>query len=162
MDLKLHRPQTACATTGRPFAPGELFYSVLVRSGGTLARIDTATEAWLGPPAGAIAWWRSRYPQAGATGPTLAPPDVLLDALESLEDEADDGLRYLLALQLVRRRVLRIVDDAAEPQPRAGTVTFACRKRDREYRLRPLAATEAGVDGLESRLAALLWSGDAA
>lgn len=163
MDLKLHRPQTTCATTGRPFAPGELFYSALLRGGGSVARIDVAADAWQGPPEEAIAWWRSRYPQPGTSGPSLAPPDVLLDTLESLEEEGDEPLRYLLALQLVRRRVLRIVDEPAEDdEAGAGTVTFACRKRDREYRVRPVTATDPAIDGVEGRLAALLWSGDAA
>lgn len=161
MDLKLHRPQTTCATTGRPFAPGEMFYSALVRRRGAVERLDMAAEVWQGPPEESIAWWRSRYPQAGAAGPTLAPPDVLLDALESLEAGGDDPLRYMLALQLVRRRVLRIVDDPAAESDE-GTLTFTCRKRDREYRVRLVDAAEAAADGVEARLAALLWSGDAA
>ena len=161
MDLKLHRPQTTCATTGRPFAPGEMFYSALVRGAGSIARVDMAAEAWQGPPEHTIAWWRSRYPQAGVAGPTLAPADVLLDALESLEEGGDEPLRYLLALQLVRRRVLRIVDEPAEAD-RGGGLTLVCRKRDREYRVRPVDAAEVAADGVEGRLAALLWSGDAA
>jgi hypothetical protein len=162
MDLKLLRPQTVCATTGRTFAPGEAFYSALVRDRGSIDRLDVAAEAWQGPPDHAIAWWRSRFPAAGSTGPSLAPPDVLLDALETLEDGSDDPLRYLLALQLVRRRLLRIVDAADDAPADAGTLTFACRKRDREYRVPVIASAEAAVDGVEARLAALLWSGDAA
>ena len=161
MDLKLHRPQLTCATTGRAFAPGEAFYSALVRRRGAVERFDVAAEAWQGPPAESIAWWRSRYPEAGVVGPTLAPPDVLLDALESLEEGSDDPLRYLLALQLVRRRVLRIADEPAGSSAE-GTLTFTCRKRDRDYRVRSVDATEIAADGVDSRLAALLWSGDAA
>ena len=161
MDLKLHRPQMTCATTGRSFAPGEVFYSALVRSRGAIERLDVAAEAWEGPPEESIAWWRSRYPEAGTVGPTLAPPDVLLDALESLEQAGDDPLRYMLALQLVRRRVLRIADEPAAESDE-GTLTFTCRKRDREYRVRQVDAAEVAADGVEARLAALLWSGDAA
>lgn len=165
MDLKLHRPQATCATTGRTFVPGELFYSAVVRGRGAVERLDIAAEAWQGPPEGSLAWWRSRYPQAGVTGPTLAPVDALLDALEHLEQEDDEPLRYLLALQLVRRRVLRIADAAesdAEDASAAAVLTLACRKRDRDYRVRVVAAEEAAADGVEARLAALLWSGDAA
>jgi hypothetical protein len=46
--------------------------------------------------------------------------------------------------------------------PATGTLTFTCRKRDREYRVRLVDAAEAAADGVEARLAALLWSGDAA
>jgi hypothetical protein len=161
MDLKLHRPQMACATTGRSFAPGEIFYSALVRRRGAIERLDVAAEAWQGPPEESIAWWRSRFPEASAVGPTLAPPDVLLDALESLEEAGDDPLRYMLALQLVRRRVLRIADEPATESDE-GTLTFTCRKRDRAYRVRQVDAAEVAADGVEARLAALLWSGDAA
>lgn len=161
MDLKLHRPQPTCATTGRSFAPGEVFYSTLVRRRGAVERLDVAAESWQGPPEQSIAWWRSRYPEVGAVGPTLAPPDVLLDALESLEEGGDDPLRYMLALQLVRRRVLRIVDEPANDS-NEGTLTFTCRKRDRDYRVRQVDAAKVAADGVEARLAALLWSGDAA
>jgi hypothetical protein len=161
MDLKLHRPQPICAITGRPFAAGEVFYAALVRSRGAVERRDVAAEAWEGPPEQTIAWWRSRYPEAGAAGPTLAPPDVLLDTLESLQEGGDDPLRYLLALQLVRRRLLRIVDEPAA-EADAGTLRLSCRKRDREYRVRAVEAAEVTAGDVEARLAALLWSGDAA
>ena len=161
MDLTIHRPQGTCLRTGRPFLPGETFYSALVRDQGTLGRVDVSVGAWEGPPAGAIAWWRSRYPDAAEPGPSLAPVDVLLDALEGLDGRPDDAaLRYLLALQLVRRRVLRIVD--APPADTGDELVLACRRRECEYRVRPLAARDAAMRGCEERLAALLWSGAAA
>ena len=162
MDLKLHRPRGACAVSGRPFAAGEPFFSALVRDGGGLDRLDVAAEAWTGPPAATLAWWRSAYPAADATGPELAPVDVLLDVLEELEGRADDApLRYLLTLQLVRRRVLRIVDAAAE-QADAGEMLVACSKRNREYRVRVVPPAEATAAGVAQRLMKLLWSGGAA
>lgn len=157
MDLKLHRPQTACTRTGRGFAPGEVFYSALVRGAG-LDRLDVAAEAWSGPPEGTIAWWRSRYPEAGEVGPTLAPVDALLDALEGLEEEGDEPLRYLLALELTRRRVLRIVDDRDAVQL-DGELVLTSRRRGRDYRVRAVPPAEVAAAGVEDRLAALLWSG---
>lgn len=157
MDLKLHRPQPACARTGRPFTAQERFHSALVRGAGGLERVDICDEAWNGPPPETIAWWRSTFPTAAQSGPSLAPPDVLLDALESLEESRDEeSLRYLLALQLVRRRVLRIVSEAGDE------LVLACRKRDREYRVRGVPPDAAAASDVEEKLAALLWSGDAA
>jgi len=159
MDIKLQRPRTGCAESGREFVPGEAFYSALVRGAGSIDRVDVAAAAWRGAPEGTIAWWRSAYPAAGATGPVLAPPEVLLDALEALEDiAADEPLRYLLALQLVRRRVLRVVDDP--PGTGSGDeLVLACRKRDREYRVRAVAADATAAAEVQERLVALLWSG---
>lgn len=171
MELKLHRPHAACEQTGRPFTAGDLLVSALVRSEGRLDRRDYAATAWEGAPDNTLAWWRSTFPAATATGSTLAPADVLLDVLEELTGrESDAALRYLVALELVRRRVVRFVerhDSARGDRPEAAGSTqpdlvVACRKRDREYRVRTVSTQEATAPGVEERLAALLWSGDAA
>ena len=170
MDLKLHRPLAACTRTNRPFVPGETFYSALVRSQGRLERLDCVADAWQGPPPHTLAWWRSVYPAGESRGSTLAPPDVLLDVLEQLEGRPDDAaLRYLVALQLVRRRVLRITDRSKTTAgehtagERAGdALILGCRKRESEYRVQVVPMQAAAVAGLEEQLSSLLWSGDAA
>lgn len=162
MDLPVRSPQACCATTGRPFAPGEILHSSLVRSADGLERVDVAAAAWTGPPDHAVATWRSTYPAAGSSGPTLAPVDVLLDALDELGDEPpESAVRYLLALHLVRRRVLRTID-APLPAPAAGGLVLACRRRDREYRVPAVAADVVAAPEVSERLGALLWSGEAA
>jgi hypothetical protein len=158
MDLKLQRPQTQCAATGRAFVAGDLVCSALVRRNGTIERVDVAAEAWGGPPADAVAWWRCRHPAVQDAGREPAPADALLDALEALEDSPDEPLRYLLALQLVRRRVLRM-QDVREVHDDPDVLVLGCRRRGRDYRVRVAAIDDAGV---EERLAALLWSGEAA
>lgn len=171
MELKIHRPRAACARTGRPFVAGESLVSALVRSDGALERHDYAADAWSGPPANTLAWWRSTFPATTSDGTTLAPADVLLDVLEELDGrEEDAALRYLVTLELVRRRVLRFVDRPHDHGGHARThddptppeLILACRKRDREYRVRAVSAREATAQGVEQRLASLLWSGGAA
>jgi hypothetical protein len=159
MDLELQRPGGTCALTGRPFAPGDAMCSALVRGAAGIERRDVHADAWKGPPEAALAWWRSTVPAARASGPVLAPTDVLLDVLEELDGRPDDAaLRYLLALELVRRRVLRIMDG-----PGAGPeLVLACRKRDREYRVGVAATAAAADETVARRLTALLWSGEAA
>lgn len=159
MDYKLHRPQPVCHRTGRGFSAGEVFFSALVRGEGGLDRLDVAAEAWDGPPPNTVAWWRARQGAAADTGPALAPVDVLLDALEALDD---DPLRYLLALQLVRRRALRIEAAPTDDEAADGALVFSCRRRDRDYRLRPVRAEEVADPEVAARLTALLWSGEAA
>lgn len=162
MDIKLHRPRGTCSVTGRPLTPGEAFHSALVRGPAGLERVDVRSDAWTGPPDAALAVWRSILPASDAARPSLAPVDVLLDLLEELDGRPDDAmLRYLLALQLVRRRVLKVVDPPvrdAEP----GLLVLACRRRDREYRVAVAEPTVATVAAVGARLTALLWSGDAA
>lgn len=162
MDLKLHRPQGCCHVSGRAFVPGEPFYSALVRTRTGLERIDCAGERWQGPAEQTLAWWRSLYPAAPGGGPELAPVDVLLDVLERLEARPEDAaLRYLLALELIRRRVLRIVDQG-HSMPATDSLHLACRRRDAVYMV-PIAPPEQSAAGpLQDRLVALLWSGGAA
>jgi hypothetical protein len=159
MDIDLQRPGGTCALTGHPFAPGDAICSALVRGPAGIERHDVRAEAWTGPPSGALAWWRSTVPRARSSGPVLAPTDVLLDVLEELDGRPDDAaLRYLLALELVRRRALRIADGPAA----APELVLACRKRDREYRV-AVADTAAAADAaVARRLTTLLWSGEAA
>ncbi len=163
MDYKLHRPQSACSRTGRGFTAGEEFFSMLVRGEAGLERVDVAIDAWKGPPAEAVAWWRSRQPETAESGPVLAPIDALLDALEALEvSPADAAVRYLLALQLVRRRALRIEAPPAETAGDSDDIVFVCRRRDRDYRVQPVPPDMAADPDVAARLTALLWSGEAA
>jgi hypothetical protein len=167
MDIKLHRPRGTCSVTGRPLAPGEAFYSALVRGPDGLDRIDVSGAAWTGPPEAALAVWRSIFPAGDNAGPTLAPVDVLLDLFEELEGRPDDAaLRYLLALQLARRRVLKIVDAPADTAPidtaAPADLVLACRRRARVYWVAVVAPAITAGAAVGERLTALLWSGEAA
>jgi hypothetical protein len=167
MDIKLHRPRGTCSVTGRPLTPGEGFYSALVRGPDGLERIDVSGAAWKGPPEAALAVWRSVFPAGDNAGPTLAPIDVLLDLFEELEGRPDDAaLRYLLALQLVRRRVLKIVEASTDASPAdaaaPAVLVLACRRRAREYCVAVEEPAITAVAAVGERLTALLWSGEAA
>lgn len=165
MEPKIHRPQAQCSRTGHHFQPGDAIVSALVRSPEGLVRTDALATAWAGAPEKTVAWWRSLYPRPDAGGAVLAPNDVLLDILEQLDGREEEApLRYLLALQLVRRRVLKFCDPPSDSNPatEADQIRLSCRKRDCEYLVRVAAPEAATASAIEARLAALLWSGDAA
>lgn len=164
MEQKIQRPQAACAVSGRAFQPGDALVSALVRSPEGIVRVDVAPAAWNGPPEKAIAWWRSVYPRPDAPA-AVTPSEVLLDIVERLgDDPADREVRYLVALELVRRRVLRFLDQAADALVPDGTapLRLACRKRDAVYEIAVAPPPPDAVAAVESRLASLLWSGEAA
>ena len=171
MEPKIHRPQAQCSRTGPPFQPGDAIISTLVRSPEGLVRTDTLATAWTGAVEKSVARWRSTYPKPDATGAVLAPNEVLLDIIEQLEGHQPEApLRYLLALQLVRRRVLRFVDQPTHasapsegPSPtESEPLRLACRKRDCEYLVKVAPPEPATAAAVEARLAALRWAGDAA
>src|SRR3954447_12544560 len=110
MDFEVQKTTRVCASTGREIAAGETFYSVLVREGVEVRRQDIAADAWTGPPADAVGWWKSTMTERDAKkGPKLAPSEVLLELFRELQDAAERGdLRYVLTLLLIRRRLLRL------------------------------------------------------
>lgn len=58
-----------------------------------------------------MGWWKCRMPEAGAKKLKLAPDMVLIDLLRQTGGEhADHTLRYLLALLLMRRRLVKPVE----------------------------------------------------
>lgn len=106
-----HRAE-ACAATGRPFAAGENFYTLLFRDGSGFRRQDLSEEAWqrrndnLQP----FSFWRARFEP-----PPAAPPEPL--AKENAEelfrrlvqagDHANANTCYVLAAMLERKRILK-------------------------------------------------------
>lgn len=106
-----HRAE-ACAATGRPFAAGENFYTLLFRDGSGFRRQDLSEEAWqqrndnLQP----FSFWRARFEP-----PPPAPPEPL--AKENAEelfrrlvqagDHANANACYVLAAMLERKRLLK-------------------------------------------------------
>ena len=106
-----HRAE-ACAVTGRPFAAGENFYTLLFRDGDGFRRQDLSEEAWrqrnenLQP----FSFWRARFEP-----PPPAPPDPLpkenaeelFRRLVSAADRANANACYVLAAMLERKRILK-------------------------------------------------------
>ena len=101
-----------CSRTGREFAEGEFFYTILVREGEGFLREDMSEEAWnernenIQP----FSFWRSKYePPAPPPAEPLPRDDAegLLRRLIQENDPAYSNVRYILALMLERKRVIR-------------------------------------------------------
>jgi hypothetical protein len=106
-DYAFSRCTRRCYLSNRNLEPGEAFYSAILKADESLTRIDIAATAWQGPPEHAVGWWRSRMPPAGNRKLKAAPDSVLLETLSLLlEQPSSAALAYMLALLLVRRRVL--------------------------------------------------------
>ncbi len=117
LDFEVQRCSRKCASTGRELKPGDICFSVLVPDGASVQRVDFSAEGWHGPPDNALGWWRSRIAEPSTLRMHWAPNDVLLDYFQRLVDvpEKSDE-RYVLALLLVRRRILRLEETATDAQ----------------------------------------------
>jgi len=156
MDFEIERCTRRCAVTGQELQPGETFYSVLVEEKGRLRRYDYSEAGWSGPPAEAIACWKSQIPDPRARRPSWAPGDVMLEFFDELEDQPErEDMRYLLALLLVRRRVMRLEETERDAQGRETLVLY-CPRREATYRVPVVSPSEERIKTIQEELARLL------
>jgi hypothetical protein len=104
-----------CARSGRQFEQGEYFYTLLFRDGDGFRREDISEEAWAARNENIepFSFWRSKYelPEPPASEPIPKnDAESLLRRLMADQDPASANARYILALMLERRRILRPVE----------------------------------------------------
>jgi hypothetical protein len=106
-----HRSEV-CAVTGKPFEPGENFYTLLFRDGDGFRRQDLSEEAWqqrnenLQP----FSFWRARFEPPPAAPPETLPKETAEDLFRRLvaaADHANANACYVLAAMLERKKILK-------------------------------------------------------
>jgi hypothetical protein len=126
-DWNIKTRSPACDATGTPFAEGESFHTALYREGDAFRRTDLCTEAWeslSSDPSAPVPFssWRSKFEPPAPPPPEPLPRDdaegMLRRLLES-EDPSHANTRYLLAVMLERKRVLR-----PQPSPDKDTLIY--------------------------------------
>jgi hypothetical protein len=139
-NFEVARATGVCGASGRPLTVGETYVACLWSSPPAegqdterLSRTDYSTDAWIGGarPAGPIVGhWRATLAAPNTCKRTLIGDDELLDLFLQLAEATEpkrQAFRYLLALILVRKRLLRV-----ETARRRGTLVV---------RLRPVGDT---------------------
>ncbi|QDT69847.1 hypothetical protein MalM25_27890 [Planctomycetes bacterium MalM25] len=162
IDYPVRRPTRRCEASDRDLKPGERFVSVLMNEAGEVTRRDYAAERWTAPPEGAIAWWRSQMPARGDAEP--APREALLGLLDEWADHPEQtSARYVLALLLVRRRVLSVQADSflsglrGEEQDKPSDVLqLVCRERDDPFEIAVAPPSAEEAPEIQQRLSELL------
>ena len=158
IDYEIQRCTRHCAETGRELQPGETFYSTLTAEGAEVVRRDFAAEAWQGPPEGALGWWKSKMPERDARRLHFAPNDVMLELLESLESQpAMQDMRYVLALLLVRRRVLKLEESEKDDSGHEVSVLY-CPRRETTYRVTTVMPSAERTIEIQDELSRLLFA----
>jgi len=158
MEYDVQKTTRLCATTGREIGIGETFYTVLVREGTELRRLDYAADAWSGPPDESIGWWKSTMGDKEAKKPKLAPSEVLLELFRELGDAADRrDLRYVLTLLLIRRRLLRLEETVHEPGG-DETMVLYCPRDEQTYRTATVVPDDKRRQEIQDYLSQLLYA----
>ncbi len=168
LNFEIQRTSRRCAATDLPLEPGDICYSVLELHGSDVVRRDYSIAAWTEPPLEAFAWWRTKIPEPLAKKVKLAPNEVLLELFDQLADDPMHAdMRYVLALLLVRRRVLRLeagsslLDNSNQEERESPTdmMCVYCPKRDTSYSVPTAMPESARIDEIQQRLSDLLIAG---
>jgi hypothetical protein len=156
MDYEFQHSGKRCAATGREFAPGETYYSVLVAEGAELKRYDYAADAWHGPPETAIGCWQSQVPDSRRSRKRWAPNDIMLQFWDELAKEPDKSdMRYVLTLLLTRRRVFRFEEEKGESAHHDALKVY-CPRRDTSYEVPAVAPAPERIEQIQEELTSLL------
>jgi hypothetical protein len=117
-DWEVSRTTGKCAASERALAEGEGYYAVLLETPAGFERRDYAIDSWTGPPEGCFCYWRGRVPVREKKRSGFAVDTGLLihlfSQLEESASEARQQLRFVLALLLMRKRLLKLDRSVSE------------------------------------------------
>lgn len=135
-DYPIGKGTGVCAATGRRLAPGERFVAALVEpeESDDLVRVDFGAEAWDegARPKGLFGFWRGTVQAGDAKKKVLIDDEAILDLFEQLAGAADQrrvAFRFVLALVLVRKRLL-VCESTRAPRGDQPGVMLVRRKGD--------------------------------
>jgi hypothetical protein len=152
-NYQIQGPARVCAITGRELTAGERVFSVLRDENGQFVRTDHAADAWPGPPAGAVAWWAGRVPEAGRPAKPTINDDLLTDCFEHLSGTTDPArlrFRYVVALLLMRRKRFKFED--ARKKGEADTLVVRDAKTGRRHEVEDPQLTDPEMDAVRDEV----------
>lgn len=114
-DWDIKRRADHCTATGKPFEEGESFYTLLYFEQGEFRREDLCEEAWKARNDNfqPFSFWRSKFEPPPPAEPDPLAKETAEDLLRRYMEESDAGhenARYILALMLERKRLLKPVE----------------------------------------------------
>ena len=155
VEYDIQRCTRRCHATGRELAPGEDVYSMLVETDGNITRQDYSAEAWQEPPEDALGWWKGTITDSSKRV-HWAPHEVMLHYFEQLEgNPAKEDVRYVLALLLVRRRIVR-VESTEKDAAGVETLVVYSPRNEVEYRVKVALPTAEREQAIQAELSELL------
>ncbi len=157
-EYEIKRFNRRCSKTDHEFKPGDVYYSALIEADDHFVRMNFAASAWDGPPAGAIGWWRCQVAALSPNRAYWAPVQVLLDYFGKLaECPEKHELYYLMALVLLRKKILQLVESKYNADGFAEMVLHATRVK-RDFTVRVCDPPRERLEQLQNELCEQLFT----
>ena len=158
LDFEVRRFTRRCAKTDRELAPGEIFFSTLVAEGSEVVRYDYSADAWDGAPEKTLGWWKSQFPDPKSRKLHWAPNDVMLHYFIEIDQQPEkEDVRDILALLMIRRRILRLEETERDEQGREIMILY-CPRDENEYSVIAAMPSEERAKEIQEELANLLFA----
>jgi len=166
------RPTGVCSATGEPIAPGERYVACLVEvePDQPLQRRDFGLASWESgsrPEASVFGSWRAVMPEPNEKPKQFIDDGAMCDLFEQLEGAEEErrlAFRYLLALVLVRKRLLHLARSSAsriEVQwtRRSGRMTAPSQGEEAMMEVRDPGLDESRIADLSEEIASITGDG---
>jgi hypothetical protein len=158
MEYEIHSRSRQCHSSGRELQPGEVIYSALIETPKGTTRKDFASENWQGPPEQCLGWWKCTIPLRDPNRVYWAPHSVIWSLFDRLaEDPTRADVRYLLALVMIRRKMIQLEETSRDDD---GTETLVVNdpRNNGEIQIPVISVDRQRSQEIERELIELLFS----
>jgi hypothetical protein len=124
---QVQRTAGRCAGTDRPLVPGEEYYAALIDTPAGFERRDYCCQYWQEHSPQVYSFWKTRMPLPNQKKKLFVDDGVLINFFERLGDEKEPlkvNFRFVLALILMRKRLLKYEDSRREDGREIWTMRF--------------------------------------
>jgi len=162
IDWTIQSRSGRCAVTGRDFAEGEFFHTLLFRERHGFRREDLSEEAWKERQADSAApqpysFWRAKFEPPPPAAPEPLARETAEDLLRNYmtgHDEGHANARYILALMLERKRLLKQIESKEDVHGR--TLVYEHVKTGEVFIIPDPGLRLDQIEAVQSEVAALL------
>ena len=157
-EWNIAKSQRRCVC-GREFEENETYFAALYEEGGDFVRRDYCLECWPGARerGGFFSFWKTTAAPKDQRRKLFADDQVLLDfflRLENAQEEQHRHFFYILALILMRKKVLKFED--IERQEGRESLILRYPPEDRTFRVEDPRLGEDQIEALKDQLSEIL------
>jgi len=161
MEWNIQKSGNQCCTCSAAFDEGSHYYSAIFDRGQQFERRDFCTACWEKCQNEAVfSFWKTRVPTKEEERKLFVDDNVLLEFFGRLPAEGDEQVqhklkfRYILALVLMRKKVLRFVDIVREDGKEYIILRYPREKT--EFKVLDPGLTEEEADSVKDDLSQIL------
>ena len=110
---EIQRGAGVCAGNSRQLEPGEEYFAALIDKKDSFERVDYCCEYWDEHQPEVFSFWKTQVPLPSQKKKLFVDDSVLINLFERLAEEKDQlkiNFRFVLALILMRKRLLKYED----------------------------------------------------